>query len=466
MKNFFKSYHLLAVCALVIITWGCKRSSERSGDKLFQAQELFPEPQRDKGQTDVIELRCEPIDTVRIGIIGLGMRGSDAVDRLPFVDGVRIVALCDVVPANVERAQKILKDKGLPAADGYTDSLDWKKICERPDIDLIYVCTHWDLHTPIAIYAMEHGKHVAVEVPAALTIEQCWQLVNTSEKTRKHCMQLENCNYDFFEMATLNMAQKGLFGEVVHCEGAYIHDLRWLNFDDTTGYWHMWRLKHNTNRNGNLYPTHGLGPICHVMNIHRGDKMEYLVSVSSNQFGMTEYAKEKFGENSDYAKRDYKNGDMNTTIVKTKNGKTIMIQHDVTNPRPYSRIHMISGTKGFAQKWPEQGIALEPNYHEYLPKDKMDSILAVYEHPIVKEVGEKAKKVGGHGGMDFIMDYRLIYCLRNGLPLDEDVYDAAEWSSIAELSEKSVANQGMPVKVPDFTRGAWQKVKTVTYYTK
>jgi len=450
----------------MIFTWSCKSSSDQSGDNLYQAQELFPELPRDNGQTDVIELRCEPIDTVRIGIIGLGMRGSDAVDRLPYVEGVKIIAICDVVPANVERAQKILQDKGLPKADGYTDSLDWKKICERTDIDLIYVCTHWDLHTPIAVYAMKHGKHVAVEVPAATTIEECWQLVNTSEKTRKHCMQLENCNYDFFEMATLNMAQKGLFGEVVHCEGAYIHDLRWLNFDDTTGYWHMWRLKHNTNRNGNLYPTHGLGPICHVMNIHRGDKMEYLVSVSSNQFGMTEYAKEKFGENSDYAKRDYKNGDMNTTIVKTKNGKTIMIQHDVTNPRPYSRIYMISGTKGFAQKWPVQGIALEPNYHEFLPKDKMDSILAVYEHPIVKEVGEKAKKVGGHGGMDFIMDYRLIYCLKNGLPLDEDVYDAAEWSSIAELSEKSVANQGMPVKVPDFTRGAWNKVKTVTYFSK
>ena len=465
MKNIFKAFQLFAVCAIVVGAWSCK-SSGRSGDKLFQAQELFPEPHRENGQTDVIELRCKPIDTVRIGIIGLGMRGSDAVDRLPYVDGIKIVALCDVVPANVERAQKILHDKGLPKADGYTDSLDWKKICERTDIDLIYVCTHWDLHTPIAVYAMEHGKHVAVEVPAAITIEQCWQLVNTSEKTRKHCMQLENCNYDFFEMATLNMAQKGLFGEVVHCEGAYIHDLRWLNFDDTTGYWHMWRLKHNTNRNGNLYPTHGLGPICHVLNIHRGDKMEYLVSVSSNQFGMTEYAKEKFGENSDYAKRDYKNGDMNTTIVKTKNGKTIMIQHDVTNPRPYSRIHMISGTKGFAQKWPVQGIALEPKAHEFLSKEKMDSLLALYEHPIVTALGKKAKEVGGHGGMDFIMDSRLIYCLRNGLPLDEDVYDAAEWSSIAELSEKSVANQGMPVKVPDFTRGAWNKVKTVTYFSK
>jgi predicted dehydrogenase len=465
MQNFLKTLNLVALCTLILFSWNCK-SPGRSGDQLFQAQELFPEPPREQGQTDVIELRCKPIDTVRMAIIGLGMRGSEAVRRYSYIDGVKIVAICDVVPKRVETEQKFLTDKGLPKPDGYTDSTDWKKICERKDIDLIYVCTHWDLHTPIAVYAMEHGKHVATEVPAALTIDECWQLVNTAEKTRKHFMMLENCNYDFFELATLNMAQKGLFGEIVHTEGAYIHDLRWLLFDDSTGYWNMWRLRHNAANNGNLYPTHGLGPVCHVMNIHRGDKMDYLVSVSSNQIGLTEYAKEKFGENSDYAKRQYKEGDMNTTIIKTRNGKTIMIQHDVTNPRPYSRIHMISGTKGFAQKWPVQGIALEPKAHEFLSKEKMDSLLALYEHPIVTALGEKAKEVGGHGGMDFIMDSRLIYCLRNGLPLDEDVYDAAEWCSIIELSEKSVENQGMPVKIPDFTRGAWNKVKGVKYFTK
>jgi len=278
-------------------------------------------------------------------------------------------------------------------------------------------------------------------------------------------MQLENCNYDFFEMATLNMAQQGVFGEIVHAEGAYIHDLRWLNFDDTTGYWNMWRLKHLEKEDGNTYPTHGLGPLCHIMNIHRGDKMNYLVSVSSDQFGMTAYAKEKFGEESEYAKIDYAKGDMNTTLVKTQKGKTIMIQHDVTSPRPYSRIHMISGTKGFAQKWPRKGIALEPDAHSFLSDEEMEQMLKEYEHPITKEVGAKAKEVGGHGGMDFIMDYRLIYCLRNGLSLDQDVYDAAEWSAIIELSRISVKNQGMPVQVPDFTRGAWDKLDGVKYYT-
>lgn len=424
----------------------------------------FPEPPREPGVKDVLELRCEPLDTVRIAFIGLGMRGSEAVRRYTFLEGVRVVALCDVVPENVDNANEILVAKGLPRAESYTGPEDWKQVCERADVDLVYVCTHWDLHTPIGVYAMEHGKHVALEVPAALTVEECWQLVNTAEKTRRHCIQLENCNYDFFEMTTLNMVQKGLFGEVVHAEGAYIHDLRFLNFNDTTGYWNMWRLKHNALENGNLYPTHGLGPIAHILNIHRGDRMDYLVSVSSGQFGMTAYAKEKFGEDSEYAQTAYLNGDMNTSVIRTLKGKTVMLQHDVTSPRPYSRLHTISGTKGFAQKYPRPGIALEPDGHTFLSDVVLDSLLLLYEHPIVREVGLKAKEVGGHGGMDFIMDYRLVYCLRNGLPLDMDVYDAAEWSSIIELSRTSVANSGRPVAVPDFTRGAWERLFQVTYY--
>lgn len=449
---------LRSVTITILILFTLLSCSDKSG--IIQ----LPEPQRDKGVTDVLELRSDPIDTVRIVFIGLGMRGEGAVYRYTFLEGVKVVALCDVIPDKVTKANEILRERGLPEADVYTGEDDWKRVCERDDIDLVYVCTQWDLHTPIAVYAMEQGKHVALEVPAALTIEECWQLVNTAERTRRHCIQLENCNYDFFEMATLNMAQKGLFGEIVHAEGAYIHDLRFLNFNDSTGYWNMWRLKHNQEENGNLYPTHGLGPIAHILNIHRGDRMEYIVSVSSNQFGMTAYAKEKFGDDSDYAKREYLNGDMNTSIIKTVNGKTMMLQHDVTSPRPYSRIHMVSGTKGFAQKYPRKGISLEPDGHSYISESALDSLLSEYEHPIVKEVGMKAKEVGGHGGMDFIMDYRLIHCLRNGLPLDMDVYDAAEWSSIIELSRISVANSGKPVKVPDFTRGKWNKIKGIKYY--
>ncbi len=465
MKTLLKrNFAPMLFLALLIGSGACGNSEPQNEDAPFAARELFPEPPRPEGQTDVIELRCDPIDTVHVAFIGLGSRGKGAVHRYTFLEGVKVVALCDLVPENLDLAQAILQERGFPEADTYSGPEDWKKVCEREDVDLVYVCTHWDLHTPIAVYAMEQGKHVATEVPAAISIDECWQLVNTAELTRRHCMQLENCNYDFFELATLNMVRQGLLGEIVHAEGAYIHDLRTGIFNEEDGYWEMWRLRHNEKRNANLYPTHGFGPICHILNIHRGDKMEYLVSLASDQYGMTEFAKERFGEDSDYAKREYKRGDMNTTLIKTAKGKSIMIQHDVTSPRPYSRIHLLSGTKGFVQKWPIQGIALEPFAHDFLEDEQMEQLLADYEHPITKEVGEMARKVGGHGGMDFTMDYRLIHCLRNGLPLDQDVYDAAEWSSIIELSEKSIENQSMPVRIPDFTRGAWQKVNVVTYH--
>ena len=420
----------------------------------------FPEPARAKGQTDVLQVRCDPIPVVRVAFIGLGMRGSMAVERYTHLDGVRIVALCDVRPELVENAQGTLKNAGLPAAAGYTGAEDWKKVCEREDVDLIYNCTPWLLHTPIAVYAMRHGKHVALEVPAAMSIDECWQLVNTAEQTRRHCMMLENCCYDFFEMATLNMAQQGLFGEVMHVEGAYIHDLRSLNLDtaDRTGYQGMWRLDYNTRHTGNPYPTHGLGPVCQILGIHRGDRMERLVSLSTAQRGLTLAAREKFGPDSQWAQRDYRLGDMNTTLIRTARGKTILIQHDVTSPRPYNRLHTISGTKGFAQKYPVETIALDPNAHAPLPERQRDSLLSVYEHPIAREIGEKARQVGGHGGMDFIMDYRLVYCLQHGLPLDQDVYDAAEWSCIGALTAASLEHNNAPVAVPDFTRGDWAKI--------
>lgn len=422
---------------------------------------------------------CDPIPVVRIGIIGIGMRGIGAVERFTNIEGVEIKAVCDMEQYNLDRAQKVLAERNFPTATEYIgDENAWKQLCERDDIDLVYICTDWVRHTPMAVYAMEKGKHVAVEVPAATSISECWQLVNTSEKTRKHCMMLENCCYDFFELSTLNMAQQGVFGDVMHVEGAYIHDLRTLNFNERlsekssyapgkgdeqslpglSGYYDYWRKNYNAAHTGNAYPTHGLGPVCQILNIHRGDKMDYLVSMSTDQVGMTEYAKERFGQDSPEAKQAYKMGDMNTTVVRTAKGKTIMIQHDVASPRPYSRLHVVSGTKGFAQKYPARQIALEPNAHRAMSQGAMDSLLTQYEYPFVTEVKELARQVGGHGGMDFIMDYRLIYCLRNGLPLDQDVYDAAEWSSLVELTEHSVANGSKPVKVPDFTRGGWNKL--------
>ena len=397
------------------------------------------------------------LNTVRIGFVGLGMRGPDAVERMSFIQGVEIVALCDKYPERVKKTQEILKKANLPAAKDYSGKEDsWKKMCEDPNIDLIYSCTPWHLHTPIAVYAMENGKHVATEVPAAKTIDECWQLVDTSEKTKKHCMMLENCCYDFFELLTLNMVRNGLLGEVVHAEGAYIHDLKWLNFKKTDDYADMWRLKENASRNGNLYPTHGLGPIAQCLNINRGDKMDHLVSMSTIDFQMNDEVKDLAAKDdffTDYVNKPYR-GSMNNTIIKTAKGKTMLIQHDVTSPRPYSRIHLVSGTKGIAQKWPSPAkIAFG---HSWLKESEFKEIEDKWTPPIVKHVGEIAKKVGGHGGMDFIMDWRLIDCLRNGLALDQDVYDAAAWSCIAPLSEASVAKKSKTTDIPDFTRGAWK----------
>jgi len=460
-----KRFVILSIVLFLVLSSGCvvRTVQTDSPSKVVNGRIEFFEPKRVAEQTNVLALRCEPIDTVRTAIIGVGRRGLDAIIRLCQIEGVNIKVLCDLSPENTIKGQETIRKFKKPDADLYTGEDDWKQICERADIDLIYVCTHWDLHTPIAVYAMTCGKHVAVEVPAALTIRECWQLVDTAEKTRRHCMMVENCCYDFFELTTLNMAQHGLFGELMHVAGGYNHDLRFNNFNDKNGYWDMWRLKYNKVHTGNPYPTHGLGPVAHALNIHRGDKMDYLVSMSSDQKGMTVYAEEKFGKESDFAKQEYALGDMNTTVIRTIKGKTIMLEHNVTSPRPYSRLHTLIGTKGFAQKNPVEGIALEPNPHEFLSSNELDSLMKIYEHPFSKEIGEKAREVGGHGGMDFIMDYRLIYCLRNGLPLDQDVYDAAEWSSIVELSEVSVLNGSMPVKIPDFTRGAWHQLDKLTY---
>lgn len=444
-------------------------------------------PKRPAGQTDLIGFAVDPIPVVRVGFIGLGMRGPNAVQRFTNLEGVEIKAICDMEQYNLDRVQGFLARADFPKADEYIseDGEAWKALCERPDIDLVYICTNWVNHTPMALYAMEQGKHVAIEVPAAMTLDECWALVDTAERTRRHCMMLENCCYDFFEMATLNMAQQGLFGDIVHVEGAYLHDLRELSFNPRlsegtayqpgvgliitnedgksrpfrpSGYYGFWRLDYNAVHTGNPYPTHGLGPVAQILGLHRGDKMNYLVSLSSDQKGITAYAKERFGEDSPEAKREYKLGDMNTTLIYTEKGRSMMIQHDVTSPRPYSRLHTVSGTKGFAQKYPVLTIAIEPDGHEPLSGEALEAFIAEWEHPITKAMGEKARKVGGHGGMDFIMDYRLVYCLQNGLPLDQDVYDAAEWSCIAPLSELSVANGSAPVEIPDFTRGAWNKI--------
>lgn len=399
------------------------------------------------------------IETVHVGIVGLGMRGSGAVERLSYIDGLEIVALCDKYPGRIEKAQKSLEKMLRPRAKEYSGEEGWKALCESNEIDLVYTPTPWSLHTLVAIYAMKNGKHAATEVPAAKTIDQCWELVETSENTKKHCMMLENCCYDFFELLTLNMVRNGMFGEIIHGEGAYLHDLSREYLFNRNAYADMWRLKENIGRNGNLYPTHGLGPISQCMNINRGDRMDYLVSLSTIDFTLNDLAKEMAAKDSffnDYIDKPYR-GNMNTTLIRTYKGKSIKIQHDVSSPRPYSRIHAINGTKGSAIKWPSpERISFGD---EWIKPEELKNLYDKFSPPIVNHIGKIAKEVGGHGGMDFIMDWRLIDCLRNGLPLDENVYDAATWCAVGVLSEQSVSQKSKTIDFPDFTRGAWKTNK-------
>ncbi|GFZ40352.1 Gfo/Idh/MocA family protein [Bacteroides nordii] len=426
-------------------------------------------PERPAGQTDVLNLACKPIPEVRVAFIGLGMRGPGAVRRMTYIPGVKIVALCDVEESRTKAANEILMERGLPKArEFYGDTAVWRKVTALPDVDLVYVATDWRTHAMMGVQAMKDGKHVAIEVPAAMSMDEIWALVNTSEQTRKHCMQLENCVYDFFELTTLNMVQHGLLGEVLHGEGAYIHGLQpyWNQ------YWNNWRMDFNRQHRGDVYPTHGLGPVCLAMNIHRGDKMNYLVSVDTKAVGNPAFIKESTGEEV----KDFRNGEHTCTLIRTEKGHSILIEHNVTSPRPYNRMFQLTGTKGFANKYPVEGylIAHDKNTgdgsdyenleeHVCMSEEEKTALMEEYKHPIVKDIETLAKEVGGHGGMDFIMDYRLIYCLQRGLPLDMDVYDLAEWCSLIPLTEISLDNNSAPVEVPDFTRGSWNKLSSVQF---
>lgn len=427
-------------------------------------------PERPDGQEDVVALRLAPMDSVRVGFIGQGMRGPGAVYRFANIDRTSVKALCDKHAERLEAGQKYLAEAGRPKADEYTGEEGWKELCERPDIDLVYIATDWKNHVPMAVYAMEHGKNVAIEVPAAMNLDECWQLVDTAEKTRLHCMMLENCVYDFFELTTLNMAQQGLFGDIVHVEGSYIHNLE----DFWDAYEGNWRLDFNEKHRGDIYATHGMGPACQLVDIHRGNKMDYIVSMDTKAISGPKIV-EKQGRES----VDFQNGDHTMSMIKTANGQTIHIQHDVLNPRPYTRMYQVTGTDGFANKYPVEGYAFREvrdyegvpdhenlTFHDFVPENVKASLMEQYKHPIQIETEDTARKVGGHGGMDYIMDYRLVYCLLNGLPLDQDVYDAAEWSSLGELSRISIANSSAPVEVPDFTRGAWNKLNGYHHYMK
>jgi hypothetical protein len=398
--------------------------------------------------------KTTPIPTVRVGFVGVGGMGSAHVQNYLNIDGVEVKAICDVVPAKVERAKKWVVEAGQPEPKGFSNGpKDFERMCGEEDLDLVMTATPWEWHVPVCLAAMKNGKHAATEVPAAMFIEDCWELVEAAEKYKKHCQMMENCCYDRIELMTLNLVRKGVLGDVLHAEAGYLHDLRGVKFSkEGEG---LWRRAWAEKLNANLYPTHGLGPVAQCMNINRGDAFDYLVSMSSPARGLHEYAVATFGPDSPQAKERYVLGDVNTSLIKTKLGKTIILIHDTNLPRPYTRINLVQGTKGLAHKWPDriyvEGKADRP--HQW---DDFKKFAEEFEHPLWKAIASKGEG-RGHGGKDYIEDYRLVQSLRKGEPLDQDVYDAAAWSAIVGASAKSVAGKGRPIDIPDFTRGLWKK---------
>ena len=398
------------------------------------------------------DFRVDPLETVRIAFVGVGLQGGSHVENFLAIPGVDIRAICDIDAPRAQEVAGWVEKRGRPAPELYTrGETDWRRLLERDDIDLVFNATPWQWHVPVCVAAMESGKHTAVEVPAATTLDGCWQLVETAEKTRRHCVMMENCNYGRSELMTLVMARRGLFGEILHAEGAYIHDLRSIKLSNANE--GLWRWQPSTLLDGNLYPTHGLGPVAQVLDINRGDQFTKLVSMSSPARGLSMWAQEHLPESDPRRNAEFVLGDMNTSLIQTAQGRTIMLQHDTTTPRPYTRLHHIQGTRATFKGFPDRMyVEGRTDGHRF---ESIDAYRKEYDHPLWTRLAVQA--VGaGHGGMDYLEDYRLIESLRTGTPMDMNVYDAAAVSAAVDLSIRSVAEGGMPQEYPDFTRGQWK----------
>ena len=415
----------------------------------------------------------KPVPRIRVGIIGVGNRGIGAVHRLTMVPGVEVAAVCDNRPEVMPRARNWFDERKLGRPREFGGDEGWKALCDWDGVDVVYIATPWALHAPMALRALRGGKVALVEVPGAVTVDECWEIVETSESLRLPCMMLENCCYGEMELLGLNLVRKGLLGEIIHGEGGYIHDLRRICTEppsrDNEA---VWRYNEDMVHKGNRYPTHGLVPIMQAMDINRGDRFDYLVSLESKPANFHEFMQHVRIEGPQKATDFPQMGDMNVTMIKTALGRSVMVQHDVSSPRPYSRINLISGTKGVFWGLPHLKpdgseafkVAFEREFgdrgaHLFFDDAKAEEVRRVHAHPMWAQVGEISKKVGGHGGMDFVMDLRWAYCLQNGLPLDMDVYDLAAASCLCELTETSVRSRSRTMDVPDFTRGGWRTAK-------
>jgi hypothetical protein len=397
-------------------------------------------------------LAVAPIDPVRIGFVGIGLQGGSHVQNFLRIPGCRITAVCDIREERTSWARKAITAAGHPDPSVYTRGpRDFERLCETEDLDLIFTATPWEWHVPVMLAAMKNGKHAATEVPAAMFLDDCWALVEAAEKHRKHCVMMENCNYDRMEMMVFNIVRQQLLGEVLHAEGGYLHDLREIKFERKDE--GLWRRAWSSKLDGNPYPTHGLGPVANCLDINRGDRFDYLVSMSSPSRGLQEWATEHFPADAPERREKYVLGDVNTSLIKTARGRTVMVQHCTNLPRPYSRIHIVQGTKGLFQGYPHR-LYIEGRGTPHRWVDAAEA-RAEFDHPLWKELEARAAGAG-HGGMDFIEDYRLIKCLREGLPTDMNVYDAAALSAVVELSVQSTAKKSRAVDFPDFTRGKWR----------
>ncbi len=406
------------------------------------------------------------LSNIRIAAIGVGARGPEHLTSVASLPGTEIVAVSDLyedlATKWADQVTKIGKgERHKKVATYFGDENEWRTMLKEVKPDVVFIATNWSNHAPMAIEAMNQGAHAFVEVPLALTVAEMWQIVDTSERTQKHCMMMENVNYGREELMYLNMCRQGVIGELLHGEAAYIHELRFQmeEQDRATG---SWRTHQYANRNGNLYPTHGLGPVAQYMNIGRTeDTFNSLVSYSTPAMGRQDYAKKNYPADHKWNQLTYKGGDMNTSIIKTNLGRTIMVQWDETSPRPYSRLNLIQGTKGCLAGFPTR-VALEggvegatDSHHTWAQGEQLAAIYEKYDHPLYKRMNAVAKN-SGHGGMDGILDFRIIECLQQGLPLDQNIYEGCLWSAVGPLSERSVAMGGAPQTFPDFTRGNWK----------
>ncbi|MBQ7180938.1 MAG: Gfo/Idh/MocA family oxidoreductase [Bacteroidaceae bacterium] len=428
------------------------------------AMNRLPEPakRRHKSADDnsMVGFVAPRLQKIRVGVVGVGGRGTSAVYRLASVPGVEVTALCELVESKAVNAQQQLKERGFAAPQLFIGPEAYKRMCESGLCDAVHINTNWVSHAEIALFAIRSGLHTFVEVPGCRTIDESWEIVEATEKHRVHCMILSNCCYGEDEMLMINLSRLRILGELYHAEGCYLHETRERQGQAFLGPDKIFSsLETLIDHTGMCYPTHALGPVALAMDINRGDRFDYLVSMGSKGFAWQEYAIQKYGPDAPVSKIKFEANDFNTTLIRTANGKTIMLRQCNNSPMPYTRVHSLYGFNGTVSTNPlTAGVepSLGAGVGRWLKDEALNEFRAKYGHQLWREAGEIARRVGGHGGMDYLMDLRWSYCLRHGLPLDMTVYDLATWSCVFPLSEQSVRKHSVPLDIPDFTRGSWK----------